>query len=394
MSRIMPRLRGAAVILGAAVAAAGGGCQGVGGPPSPLLGGDRGPGPGQSPYIRPAPKAPAIDDSQLPKELNKVTMPPYTVEAPDILLIDSQRLIPLPPYRVEPLDTIYLNVPQAGLLTEPDSLINGPYTVDPDGTINLGPRYGGPIRVSDLTIPEIEKVVEARLKVFIKTPTVSASLAQARGAQQIRGEHLVRPDGTVSLGLYGPVYVAGMTTAQVKQAVEAHLSRFLYKPEVSVDVAAYNSKYYYVITDYAGSGEGVQRIPATGNETVLDAISAVGGLSAVSSKTVWIARPAPAGTGDQILPVDWKGITRRGNTRSNYQVLPGDRVFVMGQPLTKVDTVLARVLAPVERALGVALLARSLEQGFGFGFGGGGGQTTVVVPAPATGATTIGTTGR
>ena len=49
-----------------------------------------------------------------------------------------------------------------------------------------------------------------------------------------------------------------------------------------------------IITTFAGNGEQVVRLPITGNETVLDGISQIGGLSAVSSKKVWIARPAPA----------------------------------------------------------------------------------------------------
>ena len=45
-----------------------------------------------------------------------------------------------------------------------------------------------------------------------------------------------------------------------------------------------NSKVYYIITDGAGSGEQVFRFPVTGSETVLDAISQIGGLPPVSSK--------------------------------------------------------------------------------------------------------------
>ena len=357
MSRLVPRVRlaGLAGLTAGAVLAAG--CQ-TAGPPRPLfsapdggapLGANRGPFAGQSPYVRPAPKAELADAALLPKELNKVTMPPYTVEAPDLLLIDAQRLIPLPPYKVEPLDVLYVFAPKA---YERDP-INGPYPVDPDGTINLGATYGGSLRVNDLTVPEIEKLVIERLKRTLKPDEALAtvSLAQSRGVQQIRGEHLVQPDGTVSLGLYGNVYVAGMSKPQVKQAIEAHLARYIYRPEVSVDVSAYNSKFYYVITDFAGSGEQVQRIPHVGNETVLDAMSLVGGLSPVSSKRIWIARPAPEGKGDQILPVDWRGVTRRGTTGTNYQVLPGDRVFVMGSPLIKVDSAIGRVTAPLERIL-------------------------------------------
>ena len=46
---------------------------------------------------------------------------------------------------------------------------------------------------------------------------------------------------------------------------------------------------------------------------MLDAIANVGGLSVVSTKNLWVARPAPAGSCDQILPVALKdavGINR------------------------------------------------------------------------------------
>ncbi len=61
-------------------------------------------------------------------------------------------------------------------------------------------------------------------------------------AQQIRGEHLVRPDGTVSLGMFGSVKVDGMTTAQVKNVIEHHLATYFVEPRVSVQVTTYNSR--------------------------------------------------------------------------------------------------------------------------------------------------------
>ncbi len=300
---------------------------------------------------------PSVPDMDVPKELNMTTHPPITVAAPDILRIDANRLIPLPPYKIEPLDALYLYADSA----LPDYPINGLYPVDPDGTINLGPKYGGQVRVADKTTVEIEKLLIPNLeRAELKKPSISVSLAQSKGLQQIRGEHLIRPDGTVGLGDYGSVFVAGMTLPQVKACIEAHLSKKLLKPEVSVDVAAFNSKFYYVITDFAGNGEQVAPLPCTGNETVLDAIGKIGGLSPVSSKKMWIARPAPASEGvDQILPVDWKGITRRGHTRTNYQILPGDRVFIMSQPITTADTYLARTLQPLERLFGATLLGSS-----------------------------------
>ena len=302
-----------------------------------------------------------IPDTPVPKELNKVSLPPYIVETPDVLQIDAIRVIPLPPYRLEPLDVLYLSA-ENDLET---ARVAGLYPVDPDGTINLGPRYGGSVRVADLTTEDAQKVIEAKIRTGAKNANVTVSLAQSRGVQQISGQHIVRPDGTVSLGGYGSVYVAGLSLAQVKQAIESHLSKYLYKPEVSVDVYAYNSKFYYVITDFAGSGEQVQRLPHTGNETVLDAVSLIGGLSAVSSKHIWVARPAPTECGnDQILPVDWCGITRKGQVKTNYQIMPFDRVYILSQPLTKFDTYMARVLSPVQRTLGITLLGTSTVNSF------------------------------
>ena len=49
----------------------------------------------------------------MPRELDKVTMPEYVIEPPDILDVNVGRLVPLPPYRVEPLDVILIQVKPA-----------------------------------------------------------------------------------------------------------------------------------------------------------------------------------------------------------------------------------------------------------------------------------------
>jgi polysaccharide export outer membrane protein len=180
--------------------------------------------------------------------------------------------------------------------------------------------------------------------------------------QPIRGQHLVRPDGTISLGIYGSVYVAGLTLDQAQEVIAqlvANRVRDFDARNLSVDVLAYNSKVYYVITDGGGFGEQVYRFPITGNETVLDAISLITGLPPVASKKhIWVARPGPGGDcGAQlILPVDWCAITRCGVTATNYQVMPGDRIYVKAQRLITLDSAVSKVLAPVERILGVTLL--------------------------------------
>jgi polysaccharide export outer membrane protein len=184
--------------------------------------------------------------------------------------------------------------------------------------------------------------------------------------QNIKGQHLVRPDGTINLGLYGSsVYVAGLTLDQIRALVADAIQSRLDEKEVkvkvenvTVDVLAYNSKVYYIITDGGGFGAQVYRVPVTGNETVLDAIAQINGLPAVSSKKIWVARRTLDGH-NNILPVDWCAITQRGNVATNYQLFPGDRLYVQADRLIATDNWLAKFLAPIERVLGVTLLGSS-----------------------------------
>lgn len=289
-----------------------------------------------------------------PYELQRVTMPPYTIEPPDVLTIDAIRVIPKSPYHIDTLDV--LDIAVTGTL--PESPISGSYTVEPGGAVNLGAPYGA-VSVAGLTIDEAQAAIRAELLRQLTEPQVSVTLSQLANKQHIAGEHLVNPDGTVTLGSYGSVFVVGLTLADAKATIERHLSQFLEKPEISIDVFAYNSRSYYVVLQGAGQGDIVTRFPLTGNETVLDAISQINGLEAISSKRIWIARPANQGEQVQILPVDWCAITEQAAAPTNYQILPGDRLFVAEDRLVALDTALAKIIAPAERVLGFTLLGTS-----------------------------------
>jgi polysaccharide biosynthesis/export protein len=258
-------------------------------------------------------------DGSIPSELSQVTLPPYVIAPPDVLLIE----VFLPP--------------QA--------------TKEANGPVQLYP-------------------------------------------QPISGQHLVRIDGSVGLGIWGSLQVAGLTTNQAADAVRryifdqirndpiiAKIAAPITKPEqllVVVDVVSYNSKTYFVITDGAGYGEQVYEFPIQGSETVLSALAKVGGVPSVGSKRhIWVARRTPhPNQPEQILPVDYIGTTQHGVTVTNYQILPGDRVYVKSEKIFRIDSFLQKVLTPVERILGVTLLGSSTVNsisGRNQGGGGGGG---------------------
>jgi protein involved in polysaccharide export with SLBB domain len=287
----------------------------------------------------------------MPRELNKVVLPTYVIEPPDILQIDALQIVPKAPYYLKTLDV--LSIQAAGAL--PDAPIAGPYVIEPGGNVNLGPPYGL-VKVSGLTVEQAHAAINAHLRDFLREADAVVTLAQLGASQQITGQYMVGPDGNITLGSYGNLCVVGQTLDQAKISIETFLSRELENPRVSINVYAYNSKVYYVILQGAGLGDGVYRFPVTGNETVLDAISQINGLNQFSSKRIWIARPSKATGEVQILPVDWYAITEQAATNSNYQVLPGDRVFVAEDKMIAFDTQVAKLISPFERLMGFTLL--------------------------------------
>jgi protein involved in polysaccharide export with SLBB domain len=271
-------------------------------------------------------------------------------------LIEGVKLVPKSPHRIETFDVLLIRVIGAF----PEQPIDNSYNVDADGTVNLGPTYGR-ISVVGQTIEEAEDEIRAQLSKVLTDVDVSVSLLASAGAQAITGQHLVAMDGRVNLGTYGSVYVAGMTLDEARAAIELKLTERLDDPEVFVDVLAYNSKVYYIITQGAGLGDDVTRQPITGNETVIDAVAALGGISQVSSTRMWIARPAPNGVGcEQILPIEWNDIAQGASTATNYQLMPGDRLFIAQDRLTNFNTVVNKLLNPFERIFGFVSLGTSM----------------------------------
>ncbi|MGL6074186.1 MAG: polysaccharide biosynthesis/export family protein [Fimbriiglobus sp.] len=262
----------------------------------------------------------------------------------------------------------------------------GPPIAIPDGSV---PRELGKIVLPEYVIepPDVLRI-EAKIRSKKKDEKTKKESAEWEindlPLQPVYGEYQVRPDGTVFLGVYGDVQVAGYTLKQSAQAIRDHLASKVspetdgIKPEsllVVLDVTQYNSKKYYVFLDGGGAGEQVQSLPITGSETVLDALAAVNGLPPVASKrNIWVARRTPHGNmPEQILPVDWVGISQHGMTTTNYQIMPGDRIYVKAQRLVEIDNTIARVIAPVEKLFGITLLGASTVnqiQGRGVGFGG------------------------
>ncbi len=181
---------------------------------------------------------------------------------------------------------------------------------------------------------------------------ILVEVLEALPGRPISGERLVQPDGKISLGFYGEVYVAGLTTAEAKEKIVLHLKKYIndeilgltqIDPQtravteridpkdtdrVFVQVSAWNSKVYYVQGAVLIPG----RLPVTGHETILDAINYAGGLSPRADRdNVILYRMDKDGTLRR-LQVNIDQITMGDDPTTNYQLLPGDRLVVHSKP--------------------------------------------------------------
>jgi len=255
---------------------------------------------------------------------------------------------------------------------------------------------------------------------------------EALPGRPISGERLVRPDGTVNIGFYGDVHVRGLTAKQAKVKIIKHLRRLLSddalglhdtrrawatppgKPEnvpepaqpdaaeedgektpfqagddapgsdeidepawtpmppelsdrVFVDITAYNSKNYYVLGDIGAPG----KIPITGSETVLDALQHAGGLlSTADSHDIRLVRPGRDGKPGKVYQVDLEAIRDRGETATNYQIFPGDRLVVGRDKIVEKTIQLDRLAAPISSVVQSLMQGTSAARLLQFGFPG------------------------
>jgi polysaccharide export outer membrane protein len=308
-------------------------------------------------YTRPL-QAPVPTELEPPTELRMVSLPAYRVAPPDILQIEALRLVPRQPYHIEIYDV--LSIKAAFAL--PDEPINGLYVVDDDGNLDLGPTYGK-TRVLGLTLPEAQKMISKKLEAVLRQPEITVELARMGATQQVNGVYLVQPGGVINLRQYGAVHVAGKTLVEVREAVEKQLAQFFDSPQAAVTVTGFNSEKYYIIFAGERGGEDVVSLPITGKETVLDAIGALGGLNHVSTNELWISRPDPANNGcEQVLPIDYVAITRGGATATNYQLMPGDRIYIVEDGAVGLGAFVSKVSSPLGQLLSITELGTSTMQ--------------------------------
>lgn len=143
---------------------------------------------------------------------------------------------------------------------------------------------------------------------------------------RLPGDQPILPDGTIELGKFGRPVVAGKTVPEVEQEVQRLVNAGLKEPVgVTVRLIGRQSKVFYVIGEVNAPGA----YPLSGRETVLDGLMVAGGLTrGANDKQIILSRPTQPDGCRIVLPVCYNPIVQLGDTQTNYQLQPGDRIYV------------------------------------------------------------------
>jgi protein involved in polysaccharide export with SLBB domain len=148
---------------------------------------------------------------------------------------------------------------------------------------------------------------------------------------RLPGDQVVLVDGTIDLGEHGRIVVAGMTVEDIEMVVQQRVEAGIAGDEeqkagpINVRLLDAQGAVYYVLGEVNAPGA----YPLIGRETVLDGIVMAGGLTDRASPCdLVLSRPTPPAGCRVVLPVCYREITQMGDTTSNYQLRPGDRIYV------------------------------------------------------------------
>lgn len=158
----------------------------------------------------------------------------------------------------------------------------------------------------------------------------------------------VAVDGRIDLGRHGRPRVEGRNPEQIAALVAEEVG--VNVRDVHVEVAEFHSQQVYLFGEVVGWQRAV---PYKGQETVLDLLQRVGGISrGAAPRDVYLVRSHVAdGQRPEVFNVDLKAIVLRNDQTTNIRVMPGDQIYVGETWRHRIERVVPPVLRPIYRTL-------------------------------------------
>jgi len=144
------------------------------------------------------------------------------------------------------------------------------------------------------------------------------------GQDKLNSTVRVTEQGKITFPMLGEVTVEGLTASEVEKRLVQLLSKdYLRNPEVSVRILEFQSKQVSVLGAVAKQGF----IELIGRQTLLQVITAAGGLMRDAGKEIIVFRQQPDGTSSPLhIVVD--DLMQKGDPQFNIVIEPGDTIMV------------------------------------------------------------------
>lgn len=247
----------------------------------------------------------------VPKELLKQPLPEYLVEIGDSILVEAVKF-------------------------DASIRLPGDQVIKPDGHISLG-EFGEYMAVGK-SIEQIRVEVQQTIDNHIRQDREIAFEMERRRREDDRriADRRDRQSqdedsddaGDTELSLDSPnedLSLGSIEDEEARIALERRISESILKNEVSVRLVTWDSKKIYVLGEVNSPGS----FDYDGTHTVLDAIIEAGGLSSKANEhQIIVARPTTCNSCRIVMTVCYDQVVQLGDTTTNYQLMPGDRVFV------------------------------------------------------------------
>ena len=245
-----------------------------------------------------------------PKELLKQPLPNYVIEIGDTVLIEAVKF-------------------------DASIRLPGDQVIKPDGHVSLGEF--GEYMAHGKTIEQIGVEVQNMIDAKIRTDLEIAFEIERR---QREGDKLLADrrdlassddedeDDDLSIDESNDTDDLSLTSIEDEEAriaLERRITEAILSNEISVRLVTWDSKKIYVLGEVNSPGS----FDYDGTHTVLDALIDAGGLtSSANEHKIIVARPTTCNSCRIVMTICYDQIVQLGDTTSNYQLMPGDRVFV------------------------------------------------------------------
>jgi len=143
---------------------------------------------------------------------------------------------------------------------------------------------------------------------------------------KLNGQRRVTEDGVINLPLLGDVAVAGKTTAEIGQILKKGLEdKYMQRASVDVQVLEFRSRPIAVM----GAVKQPGNLGFSGRWTLLEALTAAGGLAESHGNAIHILRRAENGLSDQVT-IDADDLVLRADPKVNLPIYANDLINVPG----------------------------------------------------------------